>query len=117
MTIQHTDSTGKPWTFEIDCTPIQGRMFERLLLCVRTIGNREALSLSYMEKYESNTGFRAVMEHVVLSALKEWTYTAAAKPEPLTPEVSTTTTAPPPPPSGDDDDDKPPKYYWQRDNF
>lgn len=72
MTIQHTDRTGHVWTFNIDCTTTQGRMFERLLLSVANVGNREKLALSYYENIESNTAFRDGLEHAVLSALKQW---------------------------------------------
>ena len=72
MTIRHVDRTGTPWTFEIDCTPIQGQMFERLLTSVRAIGNREELNLSYLADMEGNTAFRNTLEHVVLSALRKW---------------------------------------------
>ena len=60
-------------------------MFERLLLCVRNIGSREELSLSYLANLESNTAFRDGMEHAVLSALREWRGTPTAAPEPPTP--------------------------------
>jgi len=90
MTIRHTDTTGHPWTFEIDCTPIQGRMFERLLTSVSTVGNLEQLALSYMEDAEGNRTFRYAIEHALLSALRTWTENRTnAKPKPLpTPPVT-----------------------------
>lgn len=98
MTIRHTDRAGKPWTFRIDCTPIQGRMFERLLTAVRTIGNREQLTLSYLSDVDGNTAFRDELEHAVLSALRDWAGTSTETPEP-----STIDTEP---------DEREP-YYWE----
>lgn len=80
MTIRHVDRTGKPWTFEIDCTPEQGQMFQRLLLSVRNIGNREELRVSYLAEWDSNTAFRNGMENAVLSALRDWAGTLHEKP-------------------------------------
>ena len=105
MTIRHVDRAGNPWTFEIDCTPVQGRMFERLLLTVRNIGNREELNLDFLLD-AGNTAFRDDMEHAVLSALKTWT------------ENTNTATAPPTPAAlrgtdeQDGDDEREP-YYWE----
>jgi hypothetical protein len=82
MTITHVDRTGTPWTFEIDCTPIQGRMVERLLSFVHCIGNREEITLSYLADWEQNTAFRDTLEHVVLSALREWTAPPQQPPTP-----------------------------------
>ena len=84
MTIRHVDRTGHPWTFNINCTPTQGRMFERLLTFVRSIGSREELTLSYLDKWEENTEFRNGMENAVLSALRNW-----AEPPTGTPDTST----------------------------
>lgn len=83
MIIRHVDRTGKPWTFNVDCTPIQGRMFERLLLYVRNMGNREELNLSYLAELDYNTAFRDGIENAVLSALQQWTGAAriAATPQ------------------------------------
>ena len=110
MTIRHTDRTGHPWTFEIDCTPIQGRMFERLLSCVRNIGSREELTLSYLERFEENTAFRDGMENAILSALRDWrgTRTATPKPQPPTPERISGTGN-----TTDDDDGNGIRYYWE----
>ena len=120
MTIRHTDRTGHPWTFEIDCTPVQGRMFERLLLCVRNIGSREELSLSYLANLESNTAFRDGMEHAVLSALREWRGTPTATPEPQPPtpaRVSGTDNVNPSTVSdftnGTEPADEREPYYWE----
>ena len=89
MTIRHVDRTGHPWTFDIDCTPVQGRMFERLLLSARNVGNREELTLSYLAAVEENTAFRNVLEHVVLSALRTWAETLTNRhPAPPVPPVS-----------------------------
>ena len=112
MRISHVDRNGKPWTFDVDCTPVQGQLFQRLLTFVRCIGNREELTLTYLEDWAGNTAFRDEMEHVVLSALQQWTGTATH--EPVTPTPTTTATEPPPTPSGnDDDDDGTPHYYWE----
>ena len=81
MTIEHVDRRGTPWAFELDCTPIQGRMFERLLCYLRSIGSREGLTISYLEEWEDNTAFRDGMEHAVLSALREWTQTNTGAPD------------------------------------
>lgn len=72
MTINHVDRTGKPWAFELDCTPIQGRMFQRLLGFVRSIGGKESLTVGFLTDVEGNTAFRDGMEHAVLSALRTW---------------------------------------------
>lgn len=72
MTIFHVDRTGKPWAFELDCTPIQGRMFQRLLGFVRSIGGKESLTVSFLSDVKGNTAFRDGMEHAVLSALRTW---------------------------------------------
>ena len=98
MTIRYTDRAGKPWTFRIDCTPIQGRMFEHLLTSVRTIGNREQITLSYLSDVDGNTAFRDGMEHAVLLALSNWAGASTG-----TPDTSTTGTEP---------DEREP-YYWE----
>ena len=59
-------------------------MFERLLTFVRSIGSREELTLSYLDKWEENTAFRNGMENAVLSALRDW-----AEPPTGTPDTST----------------------------
>ena len=107
MTIRHVDRTGKPWTFEIDCTPVQGRMFERLLLTVRNIGNREELNLDFLLD-AGNTAFRDEMERAVLSALKTWTENNAAT-VPHTPEPAALRGKDEP---ADGDEREP--YYWER---
>lgn len=121
MTIRHVDRTGHPWTFEIDCTPIQGRMFERLLLAVRNIGSREELALSYLAEWEVNDGFRNGMEHAVLSALRDWAQTPTGTPEPSTDSgtVSGTVNVNPSTVSGsintnDTEPDEREPYYWER---
>ena len=79
-------------------------MFERLLLTVRNIGNREELNLDFLLD-AGNTAFRDDMEHAVLSALKTWT--------------ENTATAPPTPAAlrgtdeQDGDNEREP-YYWER---
>lgn len=55
-------------------------MFERLLTFVRSIGSREELTLSYLDKWEENTAFRNGMENAVLSALRDWGGTLLAPP-------------------------------------
>lgn len=105
MTIRHVDRTGKPWTFEMDCTPEQGRMFERLLLTVRNIGNREELNLHYLLNADVNTEFRDGMERAVLSALKTWAEGTPAT-VPQAPEPHALRTEP------DGDDEREP-YYWE----
>ena len=59
-------------------------MFERLLTFLRSIGSREELTLSYLDKLEENTAFRNGMENAVLSALRDW-----AEPPTGTPDTST----------------------------
>ena len=122
MTIRHKDRTGKPWAFELNCTPVQGRLVERLLEFVRCIGNREELTVTYLAEWEANTAFRNSMEYVVLSALREWDGTLIEPPKPLeeppppTPEPVTQTSTVPPTFSTnthDDDDDGKPHYYWE----
>ena len=93
MTIRHKDKTGKTWTFEMDCTPVQGRLIERLLKFVYCLGNREELTLSYLAKWEENTAFRNSLEQVVLSALREWN--GALKVPPPTLEEPPTIDEPP----------------------
>lgn len=97
MTIRHVDRTGHPWTFDIDCTPVQGRMFERLLLSARNVGNREELTLSYLSAVEDNTAFRNEMEHAVLSALSTWAETLRNRhpAPPLAPVNDTANVKPP----------------------
>ena len=119
MTIQHVDRTGHPWTFEMNCTPIQGQMVQRLLSSVRCIGNREELNLSYLAEWEDNTAFRDDMEHVVLSALRDWGGTTHRRPaDTSTPaRVSETVNTNPVTVSGtvntNDADDEREPYYWE----
>lgn len=91
MRIEHVDRAGNPWAFELDCTPIQGRMVERLLHYVRSIGSREGLTISYLEDWEANTAFRDGLEHAILSALREWTQTNTGTPDVDALTVSATT--------------------------
>lgn len=70
-------------------------MFERLLLTVRNIGNREELNLDYLIDADVNTAFRDDIERTVLSALKTWTekHPATVRPQepaptPAAPRVS-----------------------------
>lgn len=123
MTIRHVDRTGKPWTFKVDCTPIQGRIFEQLLRTVRNVGSREELSLSYLSDMDANTAFRDELEHVVLSALRGWnggtTATAAPPlPQPTPARVSETVNVNPSTVSdnvntnADADGEREP-YYWE----
>ena len=93
MTIRHKDRTGKTWTFQIDCTPVQGRLVERLLKSVYCLGNREELTLTYLAEWEANTAFRNSLEQVVLSALREWNGTLKVPPPTL--EEPATTAEPP----------------------
>ena len=97
-------------------------MFERLLTLVRTIGNREELTLSYLQDLDGNTAFRDGMEHVVLSALRDWKGTAATpEPQPPTPaRVSETVNVNPSTVSDnvntndtDDADGDRVRYYWE----
>lgn len=123
MTIRHVDRTGKPWTFNVECTPVQGRMFEQLLRTVRNVGSREELTLSYLERLEENTAFRDALEHAVLSALRGWNgastaTTATPQPEPPTPaRVSETVNVNPSTVSDNtndtDDDGNGVRYYWE----
>lgn len=75
-------------------------MFEHLLTAVRTIGNREQLTLSYLSDVEGNRAFCAEMEHAVLSALRDWAGTSTA----VVPDASAATDAEP--------DEREP-YYWE----
>lgn len=123
MRITHVDRTGKPWALDLNCTPVQGRMVKRLLEFVRCLGNREELTVTYLAEWEANTAFRNSLEHVVLSALREWDGTLKEPPQPLEeptptpePEPPTTTATVPPTFSTntrDDDDDGKPHYYWE----
>ena len=122
MRIKHVDRTGKPWTFEIDCTPVQGRLVQRLLTFVRCLGNQEELTVTYLAEWEANTAFRNSLETVVLSALREWDGTLLEPPKPLeeptpTPEpapITQTSTVPPTfSTNTKDDDDGKIHYYWE----
>ena len=115
MTITHVDRTGTPWTFEIDCTPIQGRMVERLLTFVRCLGNSEELTLSYLADLEKNTAFRDTLEHVVLSAVRDWGQPAQQPPTPTparvnasTVNVNASTVS-----TNEETDDEREPYYWE----
>ena len=113
MRIEHVDRAGNPWAFELDCTPTQGRMFERLLFYLRSIGSREGLTISYLEDWEANTAFRDGMEHAVLSALREWTQTDTGAPDALA--VSCTTDGKPSTAedTGADEPEEREPYYWE----
>lgn len=122
MTIRHVDRAGNPWAFNLDCTPTQGRMFERLLTFVRTIGNREELTLSYLQDLDGNTAFRDGMEHAVLSALRDWAEPPTGTPDTSTAndKVSETVNVNPSTVSGtintndtEPDEEREP-YYWER---
>ena len=121
MVIRHKDRTGKTWTFQIDCTPVQGRVVKRLLEFVRCIGNREELTVTYLADWEANTAFRNTLEHVVLSAVQEWDGTLLAEPQLFeepepTPEPeppTTTATTPPTFSTNKRDDDGQIHYYWE----
>ena len=112
MTIRHVDRTGTPWTFEIDCTPIQGRMVERLLTFVRCLGNSEELTLTYLADWEENTAFRNTLEHVVLSALRDWGQPPQQPPTPArvsdTVNVNASTVN-----TNEEPDDEREPYYWE----
>ena len=82
-TIRHKDRAGKTWTLQINCTPVQGRLIERLLTFVYCLGNREELTLSYLAEWEQNTAFRNSLEQVVLSAVQEWNGALTVPPQPL----------------------------------
>ena len=135
MRITHVDRTGHPWTFDIDCTPEQGRMFERLLLSARNVGNREELNLSYWDRAEDNTAFRNEIEHVVLTALQEWVPTSTYRPHVIPPNyvneaanlnaakvnetanvkpVTVHSNDAPADASTDADGEENEQYYWQR---
>ena len=135
MTIKHVDRTGHPWTFNIECTPEQGRMFERLLLSARNVGNREELNLSYWDRAEDNTAFRNEIEHVILSALREWVQTSTYRPHTVEPTnangavnvnaakvngavdvkaVTVDSNDTPADASTDADGEENEQYYWQR---
>ena len=109
MIIRHVDRTGTPWVFQLDCSPIQGQIFERLLTSVRAIGNREELNLSYLAEWEENTAFRNTLEHVVLSALRDWTAppTPARVSETVNVNPSTVNTN-----TNEEPDEREP-YYWE----
>ena len=119
MTIKHVDRTGHPWAFQIDCTPVQGRMVQRLLTFVRCLGNQEELTVTYLADWEANTAFRNSMENVVLSALREWDGTLIEPPKqleeptPPTPEPPTATEPPTFSTNTKSDDDGKIHYYWE----
>lgn len=94
MTIRHTDRTGHPWTLDVDCTDVQRRLLDRLLVFVRCLGNREELQLSYLSDLEANTAFRNALERVVLSAIQSWGGSTDEQDLPEVPPVP-----PPPPPA------------------
>ena len=123
MELRHKDRTGKPWTFQLDCTPVQGRLVQRLLTFVRCLGNQEELTVTYLADWEENTAFRNTLEHVVLSAVQEWDGTPMEPPKPLEEPPTFQEPAPPPettatkPPTFStntkDDDDGRIHYYWE----
>jgi hypothetical protein len=92
MKFQHVDKRGRSWTFDVDCTDVQRRLLDRLLVFVRCLGNREELQLSYLSDLEANTAFRDALERVVLSAIQSWGGTTDEQELPPVPPV------PPPPP-------------------
>ena len=125
MELRHKDRTGKPWTFQLDCTPVQGRLVQRLLTFVRCLGNQEELTVTYLAEWEANTAFRNSLETVVLSALREWDGTLLEPPKPLEAPPTFQEPAPAPTPTTDatkpptfstntkDDDDGRIHYYWE----
>lgn len=115
MTIRYVDSTGKPWAFELDCTPLQGRMFASLLRSVRNIGSREELCLTFYERYEENAAFRGGIEHAVLSALRDWAHSATTDGANVLGDVANVnaSTANGMANVMDDDTDDRVHYYWE----
>lgn len=122
MELRHKDRTGKPWTFQLDCTPVQGRLVQRLLTFVRCLGNQEELTVTYLAELEANTAFRNSLETVVLSALREWDGTLLEPPKQLeepptfqepAPPPETTATKPPTFSTNTKDDDGRIHYYWE----
>ena len=118
MTINHVDRTGKPWAFELDCTPIQGRMFQRLLGFVRSIGGKESLTVGFLTDVEGNTAFRDGMEHAVLSALRTWAAEPTHGVPPDEPDGAELLDIPvrvsePANASTDDEPDEREPYYWE----
>ncbi len=118
MTINHVDRTGKPWAFELDCTPIQGRMFQRLLGFVRSIGGKESLTVGFLTDVEGNTAFRDGMEHAVLSALRTWAAEPTHGVPPDEPDGAELLDIPvrvsePAHASTDDEPDEREPYYWE----
>lgn len=71
--IKHVDRRGTPWYFTLDCTPVQERIFRRLLHAVQYVGTREELTFTYLVDVEENEAFRDGFEYAILSALREWT--------------------------------------------
>lgn len=87
-------------------------MVERLLTFVRCLGNSEELTLSYLAEWEENTAFRNTLEHVVLSALREWGNPAQQPPTPArvndTVNVNASTVN-----TNEEPDDEREPYYWE----
>ena len=116
--VTHTDAYGKRWVFPLNCNTEQEQMFRRFLsrLHAPTVTAGLEFAIGGGTK-GANREFRATVEHVVLSALRDWTAagSAAYKPEPLTPPTPTQaarrTTAPPPPPPPEPEEREP--YYWE----
>lgn len=116
--VTHTDAYGKQWVFSLNCNPEQEQVFRRFLSRLHAPKVTAGYGFVIGRTTGENAEFRATVEHVVLSALRDWTAagSAAYKPEPLTVSKPTPTrtenaTAPLPPPPPEPEEREP--YYWE----
>jgi len=72
MRIGHYDSTGKQWTFNVPCPPLQANMFARFLRHVRNLGKAELRGHLRPTEYVRETErLSREVEQTVLRALSE----------------------------------------------
>lgn len=71
MNVTYQDRNGETWRFDVDGTPYQAILFRRVLAAVRSVSQREALSLSYLADADANDAFLSDVEGAVLSALSK----------------------------------------------
>ncbi len=112
MVVRYTDTTGRKWSFGVQGTPYQIRIFRRVLSTFRGITGGERLSLSYLADFVGNDAFAADVEAVVLAALSQ--RFPAPTPQAARPKAQAQERPPVDASRADDAEADRVTYYWEK---